>query len=172
MSLIYPVEERIALQIAFRVAQVSKVNGYQVDLAGVVRPKKLGGYTPQDRLAVLVQEDPDPDLTNAMPAEAEVRVQSFLIALFVAPSDRDATPVDTLTNLLAADVHKAVMTDPNTDAPWSWLADDEGQLAISARFLAPQSFQTKDGSFEGRVLDLSVRYAHVLGDPYTVFTTS
>ena len=57
----FPVVELIAQTVAARVANVQTANGFRQDVAAVVRPVRLGGYSPCNFLAVLIQDDPTRD---------------------------------------------------------------------------------------------------------------
>lgn len=157
-----PVVERIAQAVATRLATVTTANGYQVELADVVRPLRRGDYVPQDSLCVLEQLSPfdAPDGDYLMGNEpARVWVQPFLITLYVQPDETDTTPVDTRVNLIRSEVERAVMAG---DGTW-------GSLALGNTHLAGADYiDSADGSYSGVQITLEITYRVPQSDPYTV----
>jgi hypothetical protein len=159
-----PVVERIAEKIVARLEQITKANDYNFDVAGVVRPTRLGGFTPEHLLIVVEQGDPEPPKdpqTEGNPLLQE-HYQPWLIKLFVRPSDQDDSPVDTTVNIFLADAIVA-LTDSEENDWHSW----DG-LAINSWFAEPEQFVSNDGSHEGTTLPLLVHYRHPENDPFTV----
>lgn len=157
-----PVVERIAQALATRLETVTTANGYQVQLADVVRPFRRGDYVPQNNLCVLEQLSPfdPPDGEYNMGNEpARVWVQPFLITLYVQPDETDTTPVDTRVNLIRSEVERAVMGD---DLTW-------GNLALGWTHLAGADYiDSADGSYSGVQITLEITYRVPESDPFTV----
>jgi len=156
-----PVVERIAQAIKTRLGTVTTANGYQVQLAEVVRPLRRGEYIPRDKLCVLEQEDPfdAPDaeyIHGATPAR--IWVQPFVVTLFVQPDETDTTPVDTRVNLIRSEVERCLMS---ADLTWGNLAYEHTHLAGASYF------DSSDGSFSGVQITLEVTYRVPENDPYT-----
>jgi len=150
-----PIVEQIAQALVARLETVSVAGGYETDVARVARPTKTGGYPLEDRLVVLLQDDPaeDADLEGA--GSLKAWVQPFRILCFVLPSDTETTPVDTRINTLRADVEKAVRVDPTL-----------GGLATDAVIRAPEGWTVRDTAFEGVTVNVDVHYRTAEDDPY------
>src|SRR3954464_914005 len=127
-----PVVEQLAEKIVARLVDITTENGYQHDVAGVVRPSRLGGVLPKDLLIVIDQGDrykaEDADQTESNPLVCEYW-QPWELNLYRRTSDSDTTPADRLVNLFQADVEKALT------APDNW--HDWDGLAVESRFGDP-----------------------------------
>lgn len=155
----YPVKELLAQKLKARLETVTIANGYNQNVAKVVRPTRMGGYTPEDRLIVLEQGDPK-QIGSTEGANGMLEwMQPFFLELYIRPSDKDATPVDTKVNMFAADVHKAIA------APNNWHAWDG--LAVNTFFREPSDFAAAEGEHEGIELQIDIQYRTDERDPYT-----
>lgn len=172
-----PVVERIVQTLVGRIARVRLAECFNVELVQVVRPSRVGGYSPQHGTAVVEQLDPDIDDELSVPGNPPLIAykQPLTVALYVLQSDTDTTPLDLLVNLFRADVEQAITQYP--DPRWQ---EFDG-LALHAGFDKPLLFgkrpqggrligdrATGDGQFAGITLKLNVIYRTPLGDPYTV----
>jgi len=152
-----PIVEQIAKRIAVELATVTTANGYQFDVAGVIRPTRFGEYVPQDLLVVLHQGD----ATRAEDAETQTGGfvnwwQEWAIDLIVSPARGSTDPVDERTNQFAADVEKAVMTDVRHNS-----------LALDSMMIGREQFIADSGAFGGARLILATHYGTEEADPYT-----
>jgi len=157
-----PIVEQIALKIVARLETITIAGGYHQTVAGVVRPTRLGGFSPEHHLIVV--EQADPERPPAPETEGNVLLKEWLqpwwIKLFVRPSDTDLTPVDAWVNIFLADCIKALT------APASWHTWDG--LAINSYYRDPVGFVTEKGDHEGAMLPLYVHYRHPEDDPFAV----
>ena len=177
MATALPVVESIAQVLLGRLKTISVANGYHQDIARVMRPTRLGGYSPADRLLVLLHGDRTRDVDNMAEFESITWLQQFHVMGFRAPSDNDPTPIDTLINLLQCDIETALCVDVRslTDSPppenqaWWLLADQgAGQLATSMWLDNPQQIQNDDGSIAGVLVSVVVQYTVSKTDPTVV----
>lgn len=156
-----PVIERIAQELARRVALVKTSAGYQQTLS-VVRPAGTDrDVAPLNNRAVIYQNDPDPDEEHSAPGNPPLVAfrQLFLVFVYIRPSEAVTVAIDTLINRAAADVVKAVR---NTDN-WHTFAGN----AFNARIWPTSQFEHEDGEHDGIVVPFEVWYRHREDDPYT-----
>jgi len=157
-----PIVENIAIELADRIATVTLANGYNSIVTDVERPARYGGWSPANGKVVLLQLDPE--LNDEYSSQGYPRAvaidQPFALLCYVKTPDDDTTPIDTLINIFAADVIKAV-TQPLA----SWHGFDGN--AINARWEAPQRFEP-DGTYDGVTLVLIVTYRTSENNPYEV----
>jgi hypothetical protein len=129
--------------------------------AKVVRPTKVATYTPQNGLIVLTRGEivrvTDLDCVGNPPAIAYM--QTFLIRVHIAPSEKDTTPLELFEDVAEAEIHRAIRTSDT----WYQFNDN----AINADFGAQQT-ATSDGGYDGIAIPLMVTYRVAEGDPYTV----
>jgi hypothetical protein len=127
----------------------------------VVRPTKLATYTPQNGLIVLTRGEivrlNDLDCPGNPPSVAYM--QTFLIRVHIAPSEKDTTPIELYEDVAEAEIHRAIRSDD------TWHTFNEN--AINADF-GPQQTATSDGGYDGIAIPLMVTYRVAEGDPYTV----
>ncbi len=160
----FPVVEQIAQAIVRRIRNVQTKNGYQLDVADVVRPTGRGfEWSPQHLQVVVVQSDTerleegDVDSSTIIIAYR----QTFRIELEVMPQEDENVPWDQVMNVLRADVERAICTDD--DLHWQYW----GGLAKNSMLGSPQLEPSVDGSHLSVVLSLEVDYRHAENDPYT-----
>ncbi len=171
-ELIEPIVERIALAIEARLLTVQIANGYEVDIAGVVRPSQLGldKISPRNLLAVMMQLDPrvDDSKQDGVTLNPDGRglihwIQPWAIALFIQTSEK-ADPVvsaDTLINRFKAAVDKALLQDSG------WGAKPTEPLAYATHLIAGEYFEVGAGGYLGVTDLLEVRYRTFENDPYS-----
>ncbi len=158
-----PIIEQIALEIFDRLAAVTIAGGYAIDLLPD-RPKRNGQFIPRHLLALLAQSDCSlaPEANTGTFPTAIARVQTFEIGCFVFPSEADDTPVETLINLVVAEVERAIT------APTSWFTMDD--LAIGAQLGAHLPFppEALEQGFDGKSVQVHVKYRVQETNPYLV----
>jgi hypothetical protein len=146
-----PLIERIAADLETTLRKVTVSNGYHQDVALVARPTRLGGVALQDRLVLLGQGEP----TEAeAPDGFKAWLQPWPTLLVSRPSEKDATPADTLVNRFRCDVEKALMEDPT-----------RGGLALDTIIEPYENVVNDSGVLEGVVVHAVVFYRHRTGDP-------
>ena len=168
-----PILEQIAAEVARRVARVSLVNGFNIDLSGVQRPTRASGIIFDDKKVAILQGDPESnaDYSHEGNPPATAWTQPFDLYLIVRPSDTDPTASDTLANLMAADVQRAITCNDSfaADTNWYYFTPPAGSpLAVNASFGGTNEFARADGSYAGVVLRLSVIYRVDETNPYNV----
>ena len=152
-----PIIEQIAVKIKAKLEEITIANGYQQDVAEVVRPTRTGGFKERHLLIVMTQEDP----TEGEPAQRMKQWnQRFVLDCYVVPSETDTDAVETTINTFRSDVEKALMT---------LLADDtfRGPLAENVTIRPPIGFVSIKGAFEGVTVAADVTYDHLETDPYS-----
>jgi hypothetical protein len=157
-----PVVSRISDEIFARLQTLVSGAAGAYEFVNVVRPTKLATYTPQHGLIVLTRGEvvrvPEIDCPGNPPAVG--MQQTFLIRVHIAPSERDATPVEVYEDMMEAEIHRAIVNDAAT---WHTF----GELAINADLGAQQTVSS-DGGYDGIAIPLMVTYRVTEGDPYTV----
>jgi hypothetical protein len=157
-----PVVSRISDEIFARLQTLVSGSAGAYEFVNVVRPTKLTTYTPQHGLIVLTRGEvvrvPEMDCPGNPPAVGWR--QTFLIRVHIAPSERDTQPVEVYEDIMEAEIHKAIVCDPDI---WHTF----GNLAINAEF-EPQQTVASDGSYDGIAIPLAVLYRVTEGNLYTV----
>lgn len=162
MSLIaiLPISERIADALFERLQLLESGHSVLTPSPQVVRPTRLGGFTPKDRQVVLTQSSPErvPELDYPGNPPANCYSITFNIRCHVLPSEKDPTPIDTIVNAMSADVVK-VITEPTN---WHTF----GGLAIDAELEAHENIDG-DGGIDGVNVPVTVFYRTSETNPYT-----
>lgn len=156
-----PNVEAIARALVARLETVTVANGYQVTLAGVVRPLGSNAEEPWSEkhlLAVVQQTDEEPG-EAATTQGLTVRRQRFLTAVYLAPESDDDRSFDEWQNVVRADVTKAVMADQILgDAT---LADVIHEVSVGPAWRFPCE------PIEGISIPIEVVYRFNRKDPYS-----
>lgn len=132
-----------------------------IPVAEVIRPPRIGGYTPKHRQIVLTRGSATRNTELDCPGNppAVCWVQAFNIRIAIAPSEKDPTPLERYEDALVASVYKAVTL------PSQW--HTMGGNAIDAAFGDPEMVDG-DGGYEGVNVPLVVTYRVSELDPYAV----
>lgn len=156
-----PIVTKISDEIVARLETLITEQNDAFTFREVVRPTKLATYTPEHGLIVLTRGDvarvTDLDCPGNPPAIAYQ--QTFLIRVHIAPSEKDATPIEMYEDVAEAAIIKAI----RTSGTWHQFAGN----AINADF-GPQQTSTSDGGYDGIAVPLIVTYRVSEGDPYQV----
>lgn len=155
-----PIVEQIAVELYKRLQKLEAGSSTSTKVAEVIRPKRLGGWTPKHLQIVLTQGVPELNDELSYPGNppAIAYDQIFRIHCHVMPSELDPISVDEYINVMVADVQKEV-TSPSL---WHTF----GGLAFNANFELAEQIDS-DGSFDGATLPLRVSYRVSENDPYT-----
>jgi len=158
-----PVSERIACELFDRLQLLAAQYSVYTPVSEVIRPTRMGGYTPKHLQIVLTQNDPEVNEELGCPGNPPATAYNILfnIRCHVMPSERDTTVVDEIINTFDADVVRAVTDQTIYGAMWYTLGD----LAIDATFQTRESIDA-DGSFVGFNLPLLVTYRTDENNPY------
>lgn len=148
-----PIIEQIAQAIETQLATITVENGYNYDLADVVRPPRKG-IEPRHGLCVLEQGPKRP--ADEAAVGTDEWIQPFFITLWIRSSDRSEVPVDTEVNLFGSDVEKAV----KADTQWT-------SMAIDSWVSEGTPLESEDGAFDGIMIEFDVNFRHAFGDPYS-----
>ena len=154
------ISEQIARELLTRLERLEVASAYNTTASEVVRPVRLGGFTPKDLQIVLTQDSPvrnEEIDCPGNPPRLGWDIQ-FNIRCHVMPSETSSTPVDDIINTMSADVVVAVCQDSN------WQTMDS--LAINSQWLTHENIDG-DGSFDGVNIPLVVTYRVDETDPYT-----
>ena len=149
--------EQIARAIQTALEAVTIANGYTVNVAEVVRPRRSGmGYTPKDLGIVLLQgpRERASEYDAIRPPTIGWR-QTFGLDLLRRINEDDTTPIDTGLNEFEGQAVKALMADP------TW-----GGLAVKTEMGEPD-YPAPGESVEGLTLTVMVDYRVAEADPYT-----
>lgn len=148
-----PIIEQIADAVLTRMKGVKAVAGYNVTLKAERKTKS--GHVTKDMLAIVEQGGAD-----AVEDEAQGWIgftETFNVWIYSVDSERSDTPIDRRLNIAAADVEKAVMSDPQ----WS-------NLAINTTLAGRAPVDDIKGQFAGIVITFAVYYRTLENDPYTL----
>jgi hypothetical protein len=134
----------------------------QTDVVEVIRPKRLGDYTPKDLQIVVTQSNPERVTELDCPGNppAICWQQTYNIRCHLMPSEDDDTAIDQLCNQFAADVIKVVCTPSN-----DWHLFDN--YAIDAQIQTIENIETGEG-MDGVNVPIAIMYRVSENDPYTV----
>lgn len=156
-----PIVTKISDEIITRLETLITEQNDAFTFREVVRPTKLATYTPEHGLIVLTRGEvarvTELDCPGNPPAIAYQ--QTFLIRVHIAPSERDATPIEMYEDVAEAAIIKAI----TTLGAWHQFAGN----AINANF-GPQQTATSDGGYDGIAVPLIVTYRVAEDDPYQV----
>lgn len=158
-----PVIESIALKVVERLEEIKVVNGYNVTVAEVIRPKKVDDNAMLDYQIRIYQDaaTPVPELSCPGNPPAAAFSQPFRIEAVLMPSDTGEKSADELRNEFAADIIKA-LTVPA--ASWhNW-----GNFAINSSIGGPVPAMDGDGGIIGVQITLTVWYRTDENNPYKV----
>lgn len=154
-----PVLSKIADELYRRLETLIAVPIGDVIIKGVIRPTRLGTYTPEHLLLVLTRGEnvrvPELDCPGNPPAIA--RQQTFHVRCHIAPSERDETPVERYEDTCEAAIVQAV-TDANL-----WHKFDGN--AVNAVIEATESI-SGDGGYDALVVPIVVTYRTDENNPY------
>lgn len=154
-----PISEQIAQALFERLEYL--VAGYSAytPVSEVIRPTRLGGFTPKHLQIVLTQEAPERNEELSCPGNPPSVAwnQRFNIRCHVMPSERDPTPVDEIINTMAADVQQVV--SDATD--WHTF----GSLALNAEWQTHENIDG-DGSYDGVNVPIVITYRTDENNPY------
>lgn len=157
-----PVVDRIS-DVLFRRLQLLTA-GYSVftPVVEVIRPTRMGGFTPQHLQIVLTMGDKARNTELDCPGNPPAIAwdQTFNIRCHVMPSERDTTRVDEIVNAFAADVMQVVC-----DAGSQWHTFDG--LAIESQWQDMQDIDA-DGSFVGVNVPITITFRTDENNPFNV----
>ena len=127
----------------------------------VVRPTRIASYTPEHGLIVLTRGDQtrvfELDCPGNPPAIAWQ--QQFMIRVHIAPSERDATPIELMEDVAHAEILKVIRNGET----WHTF----GGNAINAQIESLVTM-TADGGYVGIGIPINVIYRVAEDDMYTV----
>lgn len=148
---ILPISERIADALFERLRLLESGHSVLTPSPQVIRPTRLGGFTPKHLQIVLTQNAPQrvPEMDYPGSPPANCYSITFNIRCHVMPSEKDPAAVDTLINAMSADVVRVVCDATN----WHTF----GELAIDSEW-EPHENIDGDGSFDGVNVPLTVFY--------------
>ncbi len=167
----YPVVERIAQLLHARLEGL-KGPTYNTRASAVVRSadqfkaqsdgELTGSFTIADRLILLSFGSSEQIAIEYGNPAVVVRAQLFEVTAYLAPHDRDQTPLDAIKAIFAADIQKAITTPEDA-------ADDWAQFGELARYsdIGPPADVENPNWFEFSI-PLVVTYATSETDPYQV----
>lgn len=152
----YPVVELIAQAIKAALETISVAAGYEVDVAAVHRPTRVGLAVAPAHMEIVLASGAR---TEAEESECgtERWHQEFLLDLVVRPSDDDDTPFDTWASWLESDVRKALHADRTL-----------GGKCIDLKAGPPAPLAAEDDTYEGWGLTVDVQYWTNEDDPYAL----
>ena len=165
-----PIVEQIAVAIEARLLTITTANGYQVSVAGVLRPAQLGinAVSARHLMVAMAQLDARLDELKTHPLDATPDgrplidwIQPWSIACFIQTSENATDAADTLLNRLRSSVEKALLVDPG------WGPAPTTPLAYETRLVGADLFKITLGGFVGASVILEVGYTTLESDPYT-----
>ncbi len=156
-----PIVERIAVEIYDRLRKLAAGYSTQTYVSEVVRPTRLGDWTPKHLQVVLKNGTSErvPELDCPGNPPAICRKQTYNIHCHFMPSEKDTTPIDEYVETMAGDVVRVVC-----DAT---LWHTFGNIAVDAEF-GDAEFDSGDGSFSTLTIPLQVTYRTSELNPFEV----
>lgn len=154
-----PVSELIARELLTRLIKLEDGYSAYSDVVQVVRPTRMGGFTPQHLQIVLTQSSPEIDEELSRPGNPPATAfrMLFNIRCHVMPSEDDPDAVDEFCNTIAADVVRAVCDE--TD--WHTM----GGNAINSEWQTHENIDG-DGSLDGVNVPLLVTFRTDENNPF------
>jgi hypothetical protein len=149
---IYPVLERITLDLLNTMKSVTTVAGYRQTL-DVVRENPEEGHTPRDNLAVLHKADYD---AARAPANAIGYKQHYSVSIFIFEDSETDVPVDQRLTFAVADLTKVLNADYR-----------RSNDAVDTTCGPPVPADPMHGAIVGGTFRVTVYYRTVIDDPYT-----
>ena len=163
-----PIVEQIAVAIEARLLTITTANGYQVSVAGVLRPTQLGIDAVAPRHLMVAMAQLDARLDELKPAGRGPDgsplanwIQPWSIACFIQTSENSTDAADTLLNRLRSSVEKALMVDIG------WGPTPTTPLATETNIVGVDLFRITAGGFVGASVIVEVSYRTLETDPYT-----
>ena len=153
--------ESISVELLRRLRLLVDQTTYDTNVVEVIRPTRLGTWTPQHLQIVLTQgpEEVVDELSYPGNPPSVARRQTFNIRCHVMTDEQDTEAVETVINTFAADIVKVVCTEAN----WYQFAS----LSINAEWLPVEDIQA-DGGVDGVNVTIAILYRTIEGDTYTV----
>lgn len=167
MPITLPVQERIAEELFFRLQFLASGYDPDVPVSEVVRPTRLGSWTPQHMQIVLTAADAEvnPELQCPGNPPAVAWNVTFNIRCHLLPSESDTTPIDRYKLLMVAAVHKVVQDTALLTFTYPWHTFND--LALDSRWQTPEQIDA-DGGVDGINVPLLVIYRTDETNPYNV----
>lgn len=151
-----PIVEKIADNIADKLAEITVANGFSQTLDPIVRPRQpdFGNTTWADLTVLVVQDD-----TETVKSETGLtfKVLKFKIVAIVQDGDNGTDPIDIRKNQVAADIEKKLMEDIRRGLAANCWGTEVGPV---------EPFNDSAGKSSGVIVNVEVRIAHVMGNPY------
>lgn len=157
----HTVRERIAREIYDRLELLT--TGYScVSVSEVIRPTRMGGFTPKHLQIVLTLSDGEtvPELMCPGNPPATCYRQQYNVRCHVMPSEQDDAIADAIVSTMAADV-VSVISDESLFSLWYQM---DG-LAINSE-IGPIENIIPDGSYIGANVPVIVTYRTDENNPY------
>jgi len=160
----YSVRERIAQEIFARLELLTTGYSDCLTVSEVIRPTRMGGFTPQHLQIVLTLSDGqiDPELMCPGNPPAIAHVQQYNIRCHVMPSEKDYVIADEIISTMTAEVER-VVCDETLYPQWHTMGD----LAINSMF-GPLENIDPDGSYIGANMPVIVTYRTDEGNQFNV----
>lgn len=154
--------DKIADELVARLTTLTTSGTEQTTVSEVVRPTRLGTYTPKDLQIVVLQANPElvPELMCPGNPPAEAWRQVFNLYLHSKPSETDTESADAKINRFIADVRKVVCTPAAT---WH----NFGGWSIDAEWQTMENIDSGEG-IDGVNMPIAITYRTDEGNPYNV----
>lgn len=154
--------DKIADELVARLTTLTTAGTEQTTVSEVVRPTRLGTYTPKDLQIVVLQANPElvPELMCPGNPPAEAWRQVFNLYLHSKPSETDTESADAKINRFIADVRKVVCTPAAT---WH----NFGGWSIDAVWQTMENIDSGE-QIDGVNMPLAITYRTDEGNPYNV----
>ena len=154
--------DKIADELVTRLTTLTVEATEQTTVSEVVRPTRLGTYTPKDLQIVVLQANPElvPELMCPGNPPAEAWRQVFNLYLHSKPSETDTESADAKINRFIADVRKVVCTPAAT---WH----NFGGWSIDAVWQTMENIDSGE-QIDGVNMPLAITYRTDEGNPYNV----
>jgi len=157
-----PVVALISDEIFRRLETLAAAPNDFIEICEVIRPLRLGGYTPRHLQIVMTRGDDErlPELDCPGNPPAVCKRQMFDIRGHIMPSEKDTTPNDRYRDAMVDIIEKAIRGDETT---WYTM----GGSAINTEWGSAIDIDS-EGSFAGVMVPVLVTYRHSEGNPSEV----
>lgn len=145
-----PIPELIATELVARLEAITEENGYQFNVAEVVRPNKDGSNWRLKHLSVAVMQGNDAiNVEISHPGNPPAEGHDLNMKIACVSRDNDDSHA-TNTNLMVATVKKAIASVDD----WHRL----GGYAIDAEWGEIEAYTSPEGELYGALINLDIRY--------------
>lgn len=158
------ISEQIVVELKRRLEQISIANGYSIDLADVVRPKRIDEGAYEDHTLFINEPSITPNSEMSCPGNPPATAWNMAIELngLLRQSENDTNPRNTARHNFVSEIILAITNEATTPDAWhTW----EG-LAINTTWGEITDSVDGDGTDSGFVFSINIVFRTDENDPF------